>query len=91
MKKLLTTYSSAFSGSLYFFHPSPDRSFAKFALGRQQWDGTRDGRKRKVSLLREEADADGMGVGKEVSPICRCLIVKSDELKLNDSPLLRDG
>ena len=55
--------------------------------------GRNSRRKEEESVFegREEADADGMGVGKEVSPICRCLIVKSDELKLNDSPLLRDG
>ena len=54
--------------------------------------GRNSRRKEEESVFEGKGiEADGMGVGKEVSPICRCLIVKSDELKLNDSPLLRDG
>ena len=53
--------------------------------------GRNSRRKEEESVFEGREVADGMGVGKEVSPICRCLIVKSDELKLTDPPLLRDG
>ena len=53
--------------------------------------GRNSRRKEEESVFEGRKGGSGMGVGKEVSPICRCRIVKSDELKLNDSPLLRDG
>ena len=63
----------------------PSRSLLWGHNNGREGKGREGKRKRKVSLRlcrRRRTRRDGDGRGKEVSPICRCLIVKTDEQKL---------